>query len=332
MQKNNKQTSGKTWGMGGSSKQFKVSKIPSSNINQRGRPEILDKKFSKKAVDKSSNNIIPKKSLGQNFLTNADICEKIVALPNLIEGDLVCEIGPGQMALTNFLLQKTQNLIIIEKDIECYNLVLAHFTASNYVVRLQEAFVCATKNNQNILLLNADALQIDVQNIIATFNASFNTSFKELKIVANLPYNIATLLVYKWCELDLPFLQSLTIMIQKEVAERITAKTNTKSYGKLSVLCQLLFACKMAFDVSAANFYPAPKVTSSLIVMQKNADSILKFDNVIPFAKFLTIAFAKKRKTLSNVFKGTNININPSLAQKRIEDLHPTQILQMFVG
>ena len=122
-------------------------------------------------------------------------------------------------------------------------------------------------------------------------------------------------------------------MLQKEVAQRIATKNNTKDYGKLSVICQMLFDCKILFDVSGESFFPAPKVMSSVVNLVSN----LKIDvnKIETFCKFLTLAFAKKRKTLSNVFKGTNIEVNDNknhlLKNMRIENLTPAQIYNIFI-
>ncbi len=312
---------------------------------------------------KVENKIKPKKYLGQNFLQNDSICNKIVNHIDVNQDSLVLEVGVGQMALTNHILAKFKNIILIETDESCVNFCLErlttkmNFTKQDLSYDISDISILKIKkntndgdnyvaincyklsdktNNINILLISFDALQVDIKKAVDLFNLVFNLCFNKLCIISNLPYNIGTLLVYKWIENSYNIITSLTLMLQKEVCERIVAKTNTKDYGKLSVVSQLIFKCKILFDVSADNFFPRPSVISSVIFMKNLYDT--KFQSkecIVSFSKFLTQAFSQKRKNISNVFKNSKYNINlikeiNDIKHLRIEDLSPSRIYDIY--
>jgi len=183
-----------------------------------------------------------KKSLGQNFLLDLNLTGKIARTAGSFEGVTAIEIGPGPGGLTRALLEAgAARVIAIEQDERCLG-------------ALEEISAAYPKRLEVIL---GDALTID---------------FKALakgpaKIVANLPYNIATALTIGWLTQEPwpPFYQSMTLMFQREVAERLTAKPRTKSYGRLSVLAQWRCEVEKMFDIDPRAFTPAPKVTSSVV-------------------------------------------------------------------
>ena len=179
----------------------------------------------------------PKKRLGQNFLLNNEILEKITSLIN-IEGEEIVEIGPGKGNLTKFILKKKPSkLFLIEKDI----------TLKPYISKV-------IKNHQEkVILLIDDALTISINNLS-----------KKIIIIANLPYNIATTLILNWL-ICINSIKSMILMVQKEVALRLSAVVKTKNYGRISVLTQVLANVEIKFDVKPENFYPKPKVDSSVI-------------------------------------------------------------------
>ena len=295
--------------------------------------------------------VTPKKHLGQNFLQNQTICNKIVNAVNIANKELILEIGPGEMALTKILLSNTNNFIIIEKDKQVIDFLVNYFNNNSYQmyddikddscnIKIYKA-IKVISENKNILLIQMDAMDLKIDLICLLYNKIFNTKFIMLKIVANLPYNIATMLLYKWCEnQNYNYISTLTIMIQKEVAQRIVSKIKSKeSYGKLSVISQLLFKSNILFDVSADNFFPKPKVTSSVISMIKDKDDIINLENVKQFMEFLTIAFNNKRKILLNVLNTSKYNIKSNemnssfiqeISKKRIEEISPQEIYRIF--
>lgn len=183
-----------------------------------------------------------KKSLGQNFLFDLNLTSKIVRQAGDLKGHDVVEIGPGPGGLTRAILAAgAKRVIAIEMDERC--LPALEEISDHYGGRLQ--------------VLYGDANEID-----------YVSKLKQpAKIIANLPYNVGTLLLTKWAlsEPWPPYFKSLTLMFQKEVAQRICAEPKCKAYGRLSVLCQWRMHAEIAFDVSPKAFFPPPKVTSSIV-------------------------------------------------------------------
>ena len=242
-------------------------------------------------------NFYPKKRLGQNFLKNKDLLKKIAELKNF-ENKSILEIGPGKGALTEYLLKKKpKKLLAIEKDEEL------------------KPFL------NNIQKQHPEILEIIFQDAL-TFEYS---KIKDQKIflVANLPYHIATTLVIKWLRYIKKF-ESIIIMVQREVADRLSAKVSTKFYGRTSVLVQLHSNVKKIFDVSPENFYPKPKVNSSIIELSPKSNLNFNYENI---DELLKICFAQRRKKLknnlnkishSNLKKITNSGIDLNLRPQNI--------------
>lgn len=190
-----------------------------------------------------------KKALGQNFLFDLNLTRRIARAAGPLEGFTVIEIGPGPGGLTRALLMEgATNVIAIERDDRALA-ALAEISAA-YPGKLT--------------VIPGDALQTDYARLAAG---------TPTKIVANLPYNIATPLLIGWIGSGEwpPFYESLTLMFQKEVAERIVAKSGGKEFGRLSVLCQYRATAKKLFDVNRSAFTPPPKVTSSIVQLMPKA-------------------------------------------------------------
>jgi len=184
-----------------------------------------------------------KKALGQNFLFDLNLTRRIARAAGPLEGITVIEVGPGPGGLTRALLMEgATHVIAIERDDRALA-ALAEISAA-YPGRLT--------------VIPGDALETDYAKLAAG---------RPTRIVANLPYNIATPLLVGWLGGDHwpPFYESLTLMFQKEVAERIVAKPGGKDFGRLSVLCQYRASTKKLFDVNRSAFTPPPKVTSSIV-------------------------------------------------------------------
>lgn len=227
----------------------------------------------KKIIDRYGLN--PKKNLGQNFILDQNITDKIVRSADVREGDLILEIGPGPGGLTRSILASNpKKLLVVEQDKRC-------------IEALKELQVIYP----NLEIINDDALKIIEQDIIP----------KNAKIIANLPYNIGTVLLFKWLE-NIDYFSSLTLMFQKEVAERIIAKPKTKDYGRISVMAQLLCEVDHHFDLKPDVFFPPPKVTSSLISLypKKNKPSS---DIIAKVEKIVKITFNQRRKMLRATLK-----------------------------
>ena len=190
----------------------------------------------------AAHDLAAKKSLGQNFLLDLNLTRKIARAAGATEGGIFYEVGPGPGGLTRALLSEgAEKVIAVERDQRCLP-ALADIAAA-YPGRLE--------------VINADALKLDERAILPA----------GARIASNLPYNVGTGLLIKWltCEAWPPFWSSLTLMFQREVAERIVARENTEAYGRLGVLANWRAETKILFDISPAAFVPQPKVTSSVV-------------------------------------------------------------------
>lgn len=215
--------------------------------------------------------LMARRSLGQNFLLDLNLTGRIARAAGDIEGHDVVEIGPGPGGLTRALLSRNpRRLVAIERDDRC-------------IAALSELHDIAGERFQ---IIAADALDIHVRDIARP----------PLKIVANLPYNIATALVIRWLMDPASFI-SATILVQKEVAERMAAKPGGKTYGRLSVLVQWLCEVQTHFDISPRAFTPAPKVTSSLITLVPRRIPLAPA-RMIDIETVTAAAFGQRRKML----------------------------------
>lgn len=241
-------------------------------------------------------NFYPSKKMGQNFLINQNIKEKIVDSIDIDNNDFVVEIGPGFGALTKIILSKTNNLKLIELDKR-----LVEFLRNEY---------------PQIELFNEDVLKFDFSKI----------NENEFKLISNLPYSVSSKVILK--VLKYANFKKAVFMIQKEMAERIVAKCGTKKYNNFSVLLSITANIKKLFDVSPTCFYPKPEVNSSVISFEKNKD--FDFENFEKLEKFLLMVFSQKRKTIFNNLKKyydlekiNNIlkefNIDPETRPEKIE-------------
>ncbi len=213
-----------------------------------------------------------KKKWGQNFLTDPNIVNKILDAALLQAGESVLEIGPGKGFMTQRLLARGAQLTAIEID-------------SDLVQVIQSEFVGL---EANLSLIHGDALRYDYQNIPAPY-----------KVVANLPYNISTPLLFRLLE-EKTRITQMILMLQKEVAERITASPGTKSYGALSVILQFFADVKILFQVSPHCFYPKPKVSSAVIsIIPLQKPRIVVQDEGL-FLKIVKGAFLYRRKQVLN--------------------------------
>ena len=234
-----------------------------------------------------------KKSLGQNFLIDKNILEKIVNIVP-IEGKTVLEVGPGSGNLTSFILKKNpKNFIVIEKD----NDLVKH--------------LCDIFNNQ-IKIINNDILHVDEKIL----------SKDKITVFGNLPYNISTEILSKWIiNLKKNFwFDHLILMFQKEVAERIIAKSNTSNYGRLSVLANWKLNIKKILDVSAESFSPKPKIDSTILYFspKKNYHEIKNPENL---EKITRVFFNQRRKMLKKPFNQI-FNGNKNVLSKLKIDLN----------
>lgn len=245
-----------------------------------------------------------KKSLGQNFLHNKKIIERIVNLADDLQNEIVIEIGCGNGSLSEEILsKKPKKLVIIELDERCIELTKE---------RLFQ------KNEFDLI----EFIQMDAQNIDIK---SLNFPQKPI-IISNLPYSVGSR-IFVTLTNQSDHVKKMILMFQKEVAKRIVAKENTQDYGLLSVISGVYLKSKIEFDVSPANFTPAPKVTSSVI---KCEPLIEKIDQKI-FQKLLStgkILFENRRKMLRSYAKNLIENF-PEYKTLRAENLSPSEILEI---
>ena len=222
------------------------------------------------------NKISPKKSLGQNFLQDKNISNKIVESLKLSADDIVFEIGPGEGALTQFLSKKTKNLIAIEIDQRC-------------VALLKENF------GNKIEIINKNFLEYQFPKILKS----------KIRLVGNIPYNITSQILFKIFN-DLEMIKDFTAMMQKEVAMRLVAKPKTKDYGILSVMAQYYSNPKILFDVSKNCFYPKPKVTSTVVNLNFDGEKKNSAIDENLFRSLVRGTFNTRRKTIRNGLKFLN--------------------------
>ncbi len=217
-----------------------------------------------------------KKSLGQNFLFDLNLTRRIARAAGPL--DIIYEVGPGPGGLTRALLAEgARKVVAVERDARCLP-ALAEIAAA-YPGRLD--------------VVEADALALDET---ALFKG------EQVRVAANLPYNVGTALLVKWLTAESFFWQSLTLMFQREVAERIVAKPGTGAYGRLSVLAQWRTVPKILFDVSRSAFTPPPKVTSSLLRIEPLAAPVAEA-NLKDLERITEAAFGQRRKMLRQSLK-----------------------------
>lgn len=219
-----------------------------------------------------------KKSLGQNFLTNKDILINIVTAAEVSQDDDVIEIGPGIGALTEQLAKRAHQVLAFEID-------------QRLIPVLKETL----QPYPNVVIINQDILSAD---LTTTLNQHFDGKH-QLKVVANLPYYITTPIMMHLLQVQLPF-ACMVMMMQKEVAQRLTAAPGTKAYGSLSVSVQTLTNAQIVFNVPRTVFFPQPNVDSAIVRLVPRQQPLVALDEQKQFSKFVKGCFAKRRKSLWN--------------------------------
>ncbi|MDX2082600.1 MAG: 16S rRNA (adenine(1518)-N(6)/adenine(1519)-N(6))-dimethyltransferase RsmA [Rickettsiales bacterium] len=248
-----------------------------------------------------------KKSLGQNFILDKNFTDKIARAAGDLTDFTVLEIGPGLGSLTRSILDAgVKKLIAVEKDQRCLQALeeLRDFYGS----RLQ--------------IIEGDALKIDEMKIFQTpqqvrgDKSQIEDGKLKFKIIANLPYNIGTLLLFKWLKIA-PQISSMHLMLQKEVAQRIVAKTGENHYGRLAVMVNFLCQTKIVFNVSPSVFTPPPKVTSAIIEIIPRAKPLVDVE-FAKLEKVVAVAFNQRRKMLKSSLKSIFPNAEEVLKDSAI--------------
>lgn len=240
--------------------------------------------------------LAPKKSFGQNFLVNDDVIRKIVELADVAFDDVVLEVGPGIGTLTNALLKHVSAVVAVERDPDL-PFVLAH--------TLQEW-------EDRFHLVKKDALDLKVSDM---------GDLRPNKLIANLPYSVAATLVldYFW---RFPFIESATVMVQREVAERMMAKPGTKDYGAYTVKLSMVAEPVGHFIVKPENFMPRPHVDSTVIRLNRivEIDDERDKELVDVAGIFADAAFASRRKTISNSMR-TYLSGGDAMRERMLAEL-----------
>lgn len=219
-----------------------------------------------------------KKSFGQNFLTDTNILQKIVDTAEIDKGVNVIEIGPGIGALTEFLAENAAEVMAFEID-----------------DRLIPILADTLARFDNVQVVNQDILKADLQTQIQ----AFKNPDLPIKVVANLPYYITTPILMHLIESKIPFAE-FVVMMQKEVADRISAMPNTKAYGSLSIAVQYYMTAKVSFIVPRTVFVPAPNVDSAILKMVRRDQPVVSVQDEDFFFRVSKVAFVHRRKTLWN--------------------------------
>ena len=235
-------------------------------------------------------NIKANKNLGQNFLISQEVVEKIVDSSQITREDLVIEIGPGLGTLTKYLLEKAGKVICIELDTKMLQILEDRFSLYD-----------------NFEIINNDVLKVDLKNIIK--KEKENPEIKNVKIVANLPYYITTPIIMKLLEEKLE-LESITVMIQKEVADRLIAVPGQKNTGAITYSVYYYAASEGILEVPNNSFIPEPEVTSKVIKLNIRKEPIVNPKDKEKMFKVIKNAFMQKRKTLLNSLTNNKIFAN----------------------
>lgn len=237
----------------------------------------------------SKHKLSAKKSLGQNFLLDLNLTSKIARYAGNLEQSDVLEIGPGPGGLTRSLLNEgARKVVAIEKDTRC-------------IAALEEI---QAKFTEKLKIVQGDALSTEVRQYLT----------HPVQIIANLPYNIGTELLVRWLNSTTwpSFWQSMTLMFQKEVANRIVASPGSKAYGRLSVMAQWRCNTKIAFNIPATAFTPPPKVESSIVHFEALKEP--RFPAEVNKLEFVVSkAFNQRRKMLRGALKGHFKNVEEGL-------------------
>ncbi len=217
------------------------------------------------------------KKFGQNFLIDANILEKIIASAEITKEDCVIEIGPGIGTMTQYLAENAREVVAVEID-------------KNLIPILEETL----KEYENVSILNEDILKVDLNRLVKEKNDG-----RPIKVVANLPYYITTPIIMGLFESQVP-LSSITIMVQKEVADRMQVGPGTKDYGALSLAVQYYAKPEIMLNVPPACFMPRPNVGSAVIRLTRFEEPPAKTQDERKMFSIIRAAFNQRRKTLAN--------------------------------
>lgn len=228
------------------------------------------------AADNAFEGHKPRKRFGQNFLHDQNIIRRIANVIAAQSGQQILEIGPGQGALTEFLLQSSATITAVELDRDLAASLRQHFAGNAFFT-----------------LIEGDALKFDLRTL--------QPQAASLRVVGNLPYNISTPLLFHLLS-QREYIRDMHFMLQKEVVDRMAAEPDSKDYGRLSVMAQYYCQITPLFDVPPGAFFPPPKVMSAIVRLQPRPHKSVA-NNPETLARVVNLAFQQRRKTLRNTLK-----------------------------
>ena len=247
-------------------------------------------------------NIRANKSLGQNFLINEEVVESIVNSSEITKIDMVIEIGPGLGTLTKYLLEKAGKVLCIELDSKMIKILNDRFSECS-----------------NFEIINEDVLKVDLNKIIKENKEK--SEIENVKIVANLPYYITTPIIMKLLEEKLD-IKSITVMIQKEVADRLIETPGGKNTGAITHTVYYYCESEKIMEVPNSSFIPEPEVTSEVIKMNLRETPAVEIANTKVMFMIIKSAFMQRRKTLLNALTNTKVFVNKQEGIEILEKLN----------
>jgi 16S rRNA (adenine1518-N6/adenine1519-N6)-dimethyltransferase len=237
--------------------------------------------------------LFPKKRLGQHFLVDPDILNKVIRAARVGKEDVVLEVGPGLGEMTLALAHRVKKVIAIEID-----------------PKLVAILSKKAKDYPNVEVMKSDILKVDFKDIL-------EKGGRTIKVVANLPYQISTPLIFRFIELKEAF-STFTLMLQKEVAERMVAPPGRKEYGPLSIFVQLFLNLSILFSIKPSAFFPPPKVESAVVHMVWKEKPMIEKNDEEWFKRIVKACFGYRRKTLLNALKHSELPL-PESIESRME-------------
>lgn len=255
------------------------------------------------------------KSLGQNFIADRNVIENIIEGSGITEDDLVIEIGPGLGVLTAAAAEIAKKVVAIEID-------------KNLLPILNETLGAY----ENIEIINEDILKVNLNELIARLQSETPGGFDKVRVIGNLPYYISTPIIMSLLETGIDA-DSITCMMQKEVAQRITAPCGKKEYGAISVAVGYYCKSTLLFDVSRNVFIPAPKVDSAVLRLDMRTESPVELKDRKVFFACIKAGFGQRRKTLGNAMTGIygidKASVQKLLAKAKIEPSRRAETLTL---
>jgi 16S rRNA (adenine1518-N6/adenine1519-N6)-dimethyltransferase len=237
--------------------------------------------------------LFPKKRLGQHFLVDRNILNKVIRTAEVGKEDVVVEVGPGLGEMTLALARSAKRVIAVEID-----------------PRLAEILKKKLADCTNVEVVQSDILKVDFKHL-------FKKEGHPVKVVANLPYQITTPLLFRFIETREVF-STFTLMLQKEVAQRMAASPGGKEYGRLSVLLQMFLDLSVSFFIPPSAFFPHPKVESAVVRMVWKEEPVVNLRDEEWFKRVVKACFGYRRKTLANALKHSELPL-PESIESRME-------------